>query len=213
MVKDKDTVAKLESLGRRLTPAIENVLNRGTSGDFEELRRLLKEAELLFKPMFSEGDFSYKDVDAKAFNSAIDDLLDSIRSGSGAGIRENAGRLGVQAKALNDAGQALREQTKALVSAAADALKNKDSEDAQKRLEKLMIDAKKQAEELAARQQRENERRAQLLKASAGVGLAIDNMQSNLGDYRSKVKHEMNSDLEKKIQQQEDDRYRKLGNN
>lgn len=42
-----------------------------------------------------------------------------------AGIRDNAGRLGSQARALNDAGAALKDQTKKLVAAAADALKNK----------------------------------------------------------------------------------------
>ncbi len=57
-----------------------------------------------------------------------------------------------------------QEQTKRLVAAAADALKNKDSEEAQQRLHALMDQAKKQAEELAAQQARENERRKQLLK-------------------------------------------------
>lgn len=138
-----DCVASLTlcQLRRALEPAVENVLTRGTNADFDQLRKLLREAEALFKPMFSEGDFSYKDVDAKAFNSAIDDLLNSIRTGSGPGIRENAGRLGAQAKALSEAGEGLKEQTKKLVSAAADALKNKDSEDAQKRLESLMAGA------------------------------------------------------------------------
>jgi tRNA A37 methylthiotransferase MiaB len=50
------------------------------------------------------------------------------------------------------------------VAAAADALKNKDSEEAQQRLHDLMNTAKKQAEELEKQQARENERRKQLLK-------------------------------------------------
>jgi hypothetical protein len=54
-----------------------------------------------------------------------------------AGIRDNAGRLGAQARALNDAGAALKEQTKSLVAAAADALKNRESEEAQQRLKGL----------------------------------------------------------------------------
>ncbi len=79
----------------------------------------------MFVPQFSEGDFSYKDVDSGAFNSAIDDLLNSIQRGDGgeterlqmwlisqnrflAGIRDNAGRLGSQARALNDAGAQLK---------------------------------------------------------------------------------------------------------
>ena len=74
-----------------------------------------------------------------------------------------------------------------------------------------MADAKRKAEELAAQQQRENERRAQLMKASAGLGLAIDNMQNNLGLYRSAVKHDMNPDLERKMDQEEQERLRKLG--
>ena len=148
VVKDPRIVEALRSLRRRLDPAVESCLTRGTTGDFATLRDLLREAGKLFVPQFSEGDFAYKDVDSKAFNSAIDDLLGAIRAGEGAGIRDNAGRLGAQARALDDAGAKLKEQTKALVAAAADALKNKDSEEAQKRLEDLMKQAKKQAEEL-----------------------------------------------------------------
>jgi hypothetical protein len=40
-------------------------------------------ADGLFRPQFSEGDFSYKDVDSAAFNSAIDDLLNAIKRGEG----------------------------------------------------------------------------------------------------------------------------------
>jgi hypothetical protein len=166
-------------------------------------------------------------VDSKAFNSAIDDLLGAIRSGEGAGIRENAGRLGAQARALDDAGAKLKEQTKALVAAAAEALKNKDSEEAQKRLEDLMRQAKKQAEELEvcfsffllffqqlfsqAQQKREAERRNQLLKASAGLGIAIDHMQGNLASYRDAVKHDkISAGLERDMDREEQDRIAKL---
>jgi hypothetical protein len=41
------------------------------------------QAAALFVPQFSEGDFSYRDVDSGAFNSAIDDLLNSIQRGDG----------------------------------------------------------------------------------------------------------------------------------
>lgn len=127
-VENRATVVKsgkeeLLRLRAALDPAVTDVLTRGTSADYDRLIKLLRDAEALFKPQFSEGDFSYKDVDDKAFNSAIDDLLNSIRTGSGQGIRDNAGRLGAQAKALNDAGAALREETKKLVAAAADAIK------------------------------------------------------------------------------------------
>jgi hypothetical protein len=105
----------------------------------------------------------------------------------------------------------LKEQTKKLVSAAAEALKNKDSEDAQRRLEELMKQTKAQAELLAEQQKREAERRKQLLKASAGVGLAIENMQGNLGEYREAVKHSMTGSLSSQIDQEEDERYRRLG--
>jgi hypothetical protein len=245
VVKDTRVVDALNNLRRRLDPAVENCLNRGTTNDFTTLRELLREAGKLFVPQFSEGDFAYKvrtyrrsccnhlhflnqDVDSKAFNSAIDDLLGAIRSGEGAGIRENAGRLGAQAKALDDAGAKLKEQTKALVAAAAEALKNKDSEEAQKRLEDLMRQAKKQAEELEvgrmvrfdfffftlffqAQQKREAERRNQLLKASAGLGIAIDHMQGNLASYRDAVKHDkISAGLERDMDREEQDRIAKL---
>ena len=153
VIKDSRTIEALQSVRRKLDPAVDNVLNRGSSGDYEVLRKLLNEvfstykwkkflalsfllyfffvckAAALFVPQFSEGDFSYKDVDSGAFNSAIDDLLNSIQRGDGgeterlqmwlisqnrflAGIRDNAGRLGSQARALNDAGAQLKVNTK-----------------------------------------------------------------------------------------------------
>ncbi len=122
------------------------------------------------------------------------------------------GRLGDQAKALSDAGAGLKEQTKKLVSAAAEALKNKDSEDAQRRLEELMRQTKAQAEVLAEQQKRETERRNQLLKSSAGVALAIESMQGTLGDYRDAVKqHHMTGALSSQIDREEDERYKRLG--
>lgn len=211
--KDPSLQAELLSIHRRLRPALDNVLGRGTSADFEELRKLFKEAEKLFQPRYSEGDFSYKDVDAGAFNSAIDDLLNSIQRGEGAGVRDNANRLGNQAKALNEAGAALKEQTKKLVAAAAEALKNKDSEDAQSRLKAIMEQTKRDAEQLAEKQRQENARRAQLLKASAGLGVAIGQMQDNLGAYRDMTKKgaSIDASLERDMERDERERERKLG--
>ncbi len=211
VVKQPQLAEQLTRLRQRLDPAVEAVLTRGTTADFEALRELIREAAKLFVPQFSEGDFAYKDVDSKAFNSAIDDLLGAIRAGEGAGIRDNAGRLGAQAKALDDAGAQLKEQTKKLVAAAADALKNKDSEEAQKRLEDLMRQAKSQAAELEARQKKEAERRNQLLKASAGLGVAIDRMQGNLASYRDAVKHDaVSASLERDMEREEREHRAKL---
>jgi hypothetical protein len=60
VVKDTRLVDALLSLRRRLDPAVENCLTRGTSNDFATLRELLREAGKLFVPQFSEGDFAYK---------------------------------------------------------------------------------------------------------------------------------------------------------
>ena len=214
VIKDHSRREELLSMDRRLGPAIEIVLTRGTTDDFATLRRLLKEAQALFVPQFSEGDFSYKDVDAKAYNSAIDDLLSSIQQGKGPAIRDNAARLGNQAKALNDAGAALREQTKQLVAAAAEALKDKDSQDAQNRLQSIMANAKKEADRLAKEQAAANARRQQLLKASAGLGMAIGKLEENVDSYRqmtNKPTRTMDSALERDMDRQEEERLRKLG--
>jgi hypothetical protein len=60
VVKDTRVVDALLNLRRRLDPAVENCLNRGTTNDFATLRELLREAGKLFVPQFSEGDFAYK---------------------------------------------------------------------------------------------------------------------------------------------------------
>ena len=64
---------------------------------------------------------------------------------------------------------------------------------------------------LQAQQKREAERRNQLLKASAGLGIAIDHMQGNLASYRDAVKHEkISSGLERDMEREEQDRLNKL---
>ena len=86
----------------------------------------------------------------------LDDLINSINRGDGSAIRGAAQDLTDRVrdmerrKALADASQALKDQTKDLLAASQEALKNKDSEDAKNRLNSLVAAMKNNVADLAA---------------------------------------------------------------
>ncbi len=49
VIKDSRTIEALQSVRRKLDPAVDNVLNRGSSGDYEVLRKLLNEVFSSYK--------------------------------------------------------------------------------------------------------------------------------------------------------------------
>lgn len=141
---------------------------------------------------FIIGDAMYKHhgIEPEAFNETLDDLINSINRGDGSGIRGAAQDLADRVrdmerrKALADASKALKDQTKELLAASQDALKNKDSEDAKNRLNNLVASMKANVADLAAQEEAAARRKAELLRTAGGLGRAVDSMASAANAFR-----------------------------
>ena len=114
--------------------------------------------------------YKHHGIEPEKFNDTLDDLINSINRGDGAGVRGAANELADRTrdlekrKALAAASQALKDQTKDLLAASAEALKNKDSDDAKSRLANLVSSMKANVADLAKQEEEANRRKQMLLR-------------------------------------------------
>ncbi len=116
--------------------------------------------------------------------------MNSIARGDSAGTRGAANDLADRVrdmerrKALADASQALKEQTKELLAASAEALKAKDGEEAKQRLGALVASMKAGVVDMAKQEEEAARRKALLLRAAGGLGRAVDGMANAADSFR-----------------------------
>lgn len=148
-------------------------------------------SDVLAKHIIGDASYKHHGIEPEAFNETLDDLINSINRGDGSGIRSAAQDLTdrikdmERRKALENASQALKEQTKDLLAASKDALKNKDSEDAKARLNNLVAGMKSQVADLAAQEEAAARRKAELLRQAGGLGRAVDNMANAANSFKA----------------------------
>ncbi len=103
--------------------------------------------------------YKHHGIEPEAFSDTLDDLVNSIARGDSAGTRGAANDLADRVRdmerrqALQDASRALKDQTKELLAASAEALKAKDGEEAKQRLGALVASMKAGVADLAKQEE------------------------------------------------------------
>jgi len=170
--------------------------------------------DVLAHHIIGDAKFKHHGIEPERFNETLDDLINSINRGDGAGIRGAAQDLTDRVrdlerrKALADASQALKAQTKDLLAASKEALKDKDSEDAKNRLNNLVAAMKNNVADLAAQEEAAARRKAELLRTAGGLGRAVDGMASAANAFKSG--HEAPALDQREIDRQEREKDEKL---
>ncbi len=138
------------------------------------IRACQRAQDVLAKHILGDASFKHHGIEPEAFNETLDDLINSINRGDGSGIRGAAQDLADRVKDMErrknlaDASQALKAQTKDLLEASKEALKNKDSDEAKQRLNNLVSAMKSNVADLAAQEEAAARRKAELLRTAGG---------------------------------------------
>ena len=146
--------------------------------------------DVLSRHIIGDAAFKHNGIEPEAFNDDLDALLNAINRGDASGVRGAASDLADRTRdlqkrqALEDASAALKDQTKELLAASAEALKNKDSDDAKGRLASLVSSMKANVADMAAQEEAANRRKQMLLRAAGGLGQAVDGLANSANAFR-----------------------------
>jgi len=183
------------------------------------IRACQRAQDVLSRHIIGDANYKHHGIEPEKFNDTLDDLINSINRGDGAGVRGAANELADRTrdlekrKALAAASQALKDQTKDLLAASAEALKNKDSDDAKSRLANLVSSMKANVADLAKQEEEANRRKQMLLRAAGGLGMAVDSMAGSAQAFREGSGHKAAMPTQAEMDEEERRKNERLGIN